>query len=94
MKFTWDPVKNQMNQAKHGVSFETAILVFDDPYHLSKLDRVVDSEERWQTIGEIRGMVILIVAHTYSKKKGEEQVRIISARKATKKERQRYEEKY
>jgi uncharacterized DUF497 family protein len=39
-------------------------------------------------------MVILIVAHTYSEKKGEEQVRIMSARKATKKERQRYEEKY
>ena len=94
MKFTWDPVKNQRNQAKHGVSFETAILVFDDPYHLSKLDRVVDGEERWQTIGEIREMVILIVAHTYSEKKGEEQVRIMSARKATKKERQRYEERY
>jgi uncharacterized protein len=94
MKFTWDPLKNQMNLAKHGVSFETAILIFDDPYHLSKLDRVVDGEERWQTIGEIRGMVILIVAHTYSEKNGEEQGRIMSARKATKKERQRYEEKY
>jgi uncharacterized protein len=94
MKFIWDPDKSITNKTKHGVSFETAILVFDDPYHLSKMDRVIDGEERWQTIGQVQGLVILLVAHTYQENKGEEQIRIISARKATKKEIKRYEEKY
>ncbi|MBU1170429.1 MAG: BrnT family toxin [Proteobacteria bacterium] len=96
MKFLWDPVKNKINQAKHGVSFENAVLVFDDPYHLSMVDRIVDGEERWLTIGQIWGMVVLILAHTYKEEGGQEIVRIISARKATKKERKGYEygEKY
>jgi uncharacterized DUF497 family protein len=93
MKFTWDPEKDAANRAKHGVSFETAKLVFDDPFHLSVQDRVVDGEERWRTLGLIGGMVILIVVHTYIEHDGHETIRIISARKATKQERKRYEEK-
>lgn len=47
MRFDWDEHKNQRNRAKHGVSFETACLVFDDPQHLSIQDRQVAGEERW-----------------------------------------------
>ena len=78
---------------KHGIRFETAAMVFDDPYHVSQLDRVVDGEERWRTMGLIGGLVIVIVAHTYREQNGEETVRIISARKATKRERKNYEER-
>ena len=44
MQFTWDERKNRANQRKHGISFETAALVFDDPYHVSTQDRKVEDE--------------------------------------------------
>jgi uncharacterized DUF497 family protein len=93
MNFIWDPEKDATNRTKHGVSFETAALVFDDPFHLSVIDRVVDGEERWRTMGQIAGLVILVVAHTYKEQDGEETIRIISARKATRSERRHYERK-
>jgi uncharacterized DUF497 family protein len=74
--------------AKHQIHFETAVLVFEDPYALMRLDRVVDGEERWQTIGMIEGLVVLLVAHTLD----DDLIRIISARKATPRERKTYEE--
>jgi uncharacterized DUF497 family protein len=55
------------------------------------VDRVVDGEERWQTMGSIAGAVIVLVAHTVEEKGGEEVIRIISARKATPQERKSYE---
>ena len=64
MLITWDENKNRSNQAKHKVSFEVAGLIFNDPLHLSRLDRVVDGEERWQTIGSVGGVVLLLVTHT------------------------------
>jgi uncharacterized DUF497 family protein len=93
VNFEWDPDKDAWNYVKHGIRFETAAMVFDDPYHVSQLDRVVDGEERWRTMGLIGGLVIVIVAHTYREQNGEETVRIISARKATKRERKHYEER-
>ena len=93
MNFEWDPDKDAWNYVKHGIRFETAAMVFDDPYHVSQLDRVVDGEERWRTMGLIEGLVIVIVAHTYREQNGEETVRIISVRKATKRERKHYEER-
>jgi len=71
-------------------AFETAQLVFDDPLDLSRPDTEENGEERWQTIGVIEGVVVL-VAHTYREEDHEEVVRIISARKATKQERRHYE---
>jgi len=88
----WDDKKNKANQAKHGVSFETAQHVFDDPHHLSIQDRYKEGEERWQTLGVVGGIVMLLVAHTHHEKSEEDVIRIISARKATKHERQNYEE--
>jgi uncharacterized DUF497 family protein len=93
MNYTWDPEKDAINRSKHGVSFETAALVFEDPLHLSVLDRIVAGEERWMTMGLVNGLVILIVAHTYLEQDGQETIRIISARKATRRERKHYEEK-
>jgi uncharacterized protein len=80
--------KNWTNKQKHKVSFETAILVFDDPYHLTRQDREVEGEPRWQTIGMVNGVHVLLVAHTVSE--DEEVIRILSARKATRHERSLY----
>ena len=92
MRFTWDEKKNQRNQQDHQVSFELAREVFADPLALSTMDRVENGEQRWQTVGMVGGTVILLVAHTVSEQEGEEVIRIISARKATKHERKAYEE--
>ena len=92
MFFSWDDAKNQSNQRKHGVSFETAKHVFDDPLHLSRQDRVEGGEIRWQTLGMIEGVVLLLVAHTVTDDHGSEHIRIISARQATKQERKIYEQ--
>ena len=92
MRFIWDEDKNCRNRAKHKISFETASLVFDDPRAISIVERVEDGEERWQTLGLAAGIVVLLVAHTYFEEGGEEVIRIISARKATPRERRVYEE--
>jgi uncharacterized DUF497 family protein len=82
---TWDERKNRVNQRKHGVSCETAIWVFDDPFHLSHQDREVGGEARWQTIGMAQGVRIVVVAHTVEQ--DEKMIRVLSARKATPRER-------
>lgn len=64
MRFLWDDAKSCRNLAKHKVSFETAMLVFDDPNAVCLLDRVVDGEERWHTLGLVGGMAVLLVSHT------------------------------
>jgi uncharacterized DUF497 family protein len=52
MKFDWDEEKARANLAKHGVAFDLAIKVFDDPDAISGVDRIVDGEMRWRTVGE------------------------------------------
>lgn len=92
MQFTWDERKNGINRQKHGISFETAVLVFDDVHQVSRQERIVDGESRWQTIGMVNGVHVLLVAHTVSENGDEEVIRIISARKATPRERRVYAE--
>ena len=94
MRFEWDPRKDRANRARHGVSFEVARRVFDDPLHLSVQDRHVAGEERWQTLGLVGGVVVVLVAHTYREERDDEVIRIISARKATRHERHIYERGY
>jgi uncharacterized protein (DUF4415 family) len=77
--------KNCGNLKKHGIDFETARLVFEDPHSLSELDRIVDEEERWQTIGMV-GLHTLFVVHLWWDEDGEEVIRVISARKASARE--------
>lgn len=90
MRFEWDERKNIRNRVKHRVSFETAQLVFEDPHHVSILERIEDHEERWQTIGMAGGLLLLLVVHTF-RGQDDEVTRIISARKATPGERTIYE---
>jgi hypothetical protein len=53
MRFEWDEQKNRQNLRKHDVRFETAMLVFDDPYALTQRDFASEDEERWITVGAI-----------------------------------------
>ena len=91
----WHKEKNAINKQKHHLSFETAMLVFDDPLAASRRD-LYQYEERWQTIGVIYNVVALVVHTTpeFNEEIGEETGRIISARKATAHERRAYEENY
>ena len=93
MRWTWDEAKNRRNKQKHGLDFETAQLVFDDPLAVSRADSYPD-EERWQTVGAIERVIVLVV-HTWPQcdpESDDEVGRIISARKATKSERRAYEQ--
>lgn len=93
MRWTWDPDKSRRNRLAHGLGFETARLVFDDPLAASRLDPHAH-EQRWHTIGMI-GNVVVLVVHTWPEpdpEAGEEVGRIIGARKATSHERRAYEE--
>ena len=64
MQVVWAQNKNSSNQAKHKVSFEVASRIFEDPFHLSILERIENGEERWQTLGLVGSVVVLLVAHT------------------------------
>lgn len=88
MVFEWDENKEKINLAKHGLDFSTAALVFRDQNRLEWFDDAhSDSEDRYITIGEINGIaVVLLVVYT---ERGDA-IRLISARKATNKERRLY----
>lgn len=92
VRFEWDHRKNEANLKKHGVSFEEAREVFDDPLHLAILDhRFSYFEERWITVGQTVQRRVVVVANLYFDDDGDEIVRIISAREATANERRQYE---
>jgi hypothetical protein len=92
MRFEWDSEKNRINQEKHGVAFESAALIFNDPYVMFRKDRIGDGEQRWHAIGAVEGAVLLVVhAYRMENENGEEEtIRIISAREADKRERRIY----
>ena len=89
MNFAWDPAKARRNRGKHRVSFEEAASVFGDPLAVTHPDPDHSlSEQRFITIGISSARRVLLVAHA---DRGES-VRIISARRATPREREHYEE--
>jgi uncharacterized protein len=90
--FEWDDVKAKTNERKHGVRFDDAMLVFSDPYALVEQDRMEGGELRRQTLGLVGGVVLLLVAHTVRNEGEDEVIRIISARKASRKERVGYDQ--
>lgn len=91
-RFTWDTAKAASNLRKHGISFETAVRVFADPMAVTRQDRIENGEQRWQTIGMVSDRALLLVAHTlWDDEEGIEVVRIISARRADRKEWRIYE---
>ena len=94
LRFEWDEEKSVSNLRKHRISFDTALLVFSDPRHVTIPDREIDGEQRWHTIGLAEGALMLLVVHTVAddEEEEEETVRIISARKVIARERRMYEE--
>ena len=93
MVFEWDERKNNSNHRKHGISFEDASRVFDDPGMILFSERVQNGEERWQAIGIVQGTTLmLVVAHAYHEDEDGDVVRIISARRALRWERRLYDE--
>ena len=95
MKFEWDVEKEKINIQLHGVTFEQASYVFADPFALNKYDDDhSNDEDRWIMLGQSLNEIILIVVHTFRDNDGIEIVRIISARKATKREQQAYQKRH
>jgi uncharacterized DUF497 family protein len=93
LDIAWDPVKAQANRVKHGVTFAQAATVLFDPLAVTVFDAAhSQSEERWFTLGTSRHGALLAVAHTYqSTGPASARVRIISARPATRREREQYQ---
>ena len=93
MNWEWDENKDKANLRDHGIEFETAILVFEDPLMISVPDPHA-SEERWRTMGMVDTAFIMVVHTTpeVDPVTGEERGRIITARALTGPERERYEE--
>ena len=90
VSFSWDPAKAKSNLKKHGVSFEEAQSAFYDEFALQFYDEDSGEEERFILLGLSNRARALVVVHCErGEKKGE--LRIISARKATKSERQYYQ---
>lgn len=90
LRFCWDDGKAETNLEKHGVSFETATYVFDDPMRLEQEDVFAHGEYRNVVTGEVDGMLLAVV---YSSPE-EDLYRIISARTATAHERKAYEQSF
>jgi uncharacterized DUF497 family protein len=91
--FIWDNNKAGANLKKHGISFERAATVFNDPYALTIFDKDhSENESRWITLGMDAGGILIVVCHTFDESlKADTQLRIYSARKATKNEKNQYE---
>ena len=90
VRFEWNEAKAAINLRVHGVSFETALRVFADPFAIMEQDRIENGEHRWQTLGSVDGCTILLVAHTFRDEADIEVIRIISARRADGREKKRY----
>lgn len=91
--FEWDPPKAAANLRKHGVSFERAATVFQDPEARSLYDRPHSyaGEDGWITLGMDAHGQLLVISHTWREAgEGAARCRIISARKATKTEARQY----
>jgi uncharacterized DUF497 family protein len=88
--FTWDAAKALANRRLHGVSFEAAIEVFDDPNHVVNENYFVEKqgEQRYAAIGMTRGLALLLVVFVDRSAPEREVIHLISARKA-----ERYEAK-
>jgi uncharacterized DUF497 family protein len=89
LRFEWDEQKARQNVKKHGVSFEEAATVFGDPLSMTIVDPLHSTrEQRWVTIGLTHRGRLSVVVHT---NRGNV-VRLVSARKATRREKTAYEE--
>ena len=94
--FSWDNQKAASNKRKHGISFEVASGVFHDALTVTIPDEAHSfTEERWITLGRASSQKLILVVHTYIEvKQNRVDIRMISARPATKHEQRQYEESY
>lgn len=92
--FEWDTQKAKENLQKHGISFDRAASVFLDPNAISIFDADHShDEDRWATLGLDRNGVLLVIIHTFTPMNNlVYQIRMISARKATKQETRQYQQ--
>jgi uncharacterized DUF497 family protein len=84
-QFEWDPRKSASNARKHGIHFADAVPVLEDDRAITMRDDAY-GEERWVTIGMDAFARVLVVVYTWRGKS----IRVISARPATREERQQY----
>jgi uncharacterized DUF497 family protein len=89
MDYQWDPEKAASNLGKHGVDFADAVGVFEDEWALTIKEEYVEGEQRFATVGTDFLERVLVVVYTH---RGGE-IRLISARRAIRKERRTYEQK-
>lgn len=88
--FEWDETKEQKNIKKHKIDFSTAAHVFSDDCRIEKFDGPhSEDEDRYKVIGAVNGYLLIIVV-SYTMRKKDKIIRIISARKAEKEEREEY----
>ncbi|MGH9358226.1 MAG: BrnT family toxin [Terriglobia bacterium] len=87
--YEWDPGKAKLNLRKHGIRFADSVAALEDEFALTVRDSFSEPEERWVTLGRDAFGRLLIVVYTW---RGE-RIRLISARRATARERRQYEER-
>ncbi len=85
MRFAWDDAKNEINIRDHKIDFTDVPAVFNGPMLVELDERLDYGEDRWIGIGLLRGMPVVVV---FTERRGDT-IRIISARKANKHERQK-----
>ena len=88
MECEWDPAKAEINYTKHGIRFADAVIALEDDFALTIRDPLSEDEERWITLGTDASGTPLVVVYTWRGRN----IRIISARAASRRERQQYEE--
>jgi hypothetical protein len=95
-RFTWDPAKAERNRRVHGISFETAAEVFDDPNHVVGDNYFIESdgEQRYQVIRMSRGLALLLVVFVDRSHPEVEVIHLISARKAVDYEKSIYNDQF
>ncbi|MCY4553694.1 MAG: BrnT family toxin [Candidatus Poribacteria bacterium] len=91
--FEWHVEKEKQNRRRHRISFVQATTVFQDPNQVTTFDEDhSDAEDRWITLGFDKNGILLVVIHTVEETERYMNIRIISARKATRAETKQYEE--
>jgi uncharacterized protein len=91
-RYVWDEAKALANERKHGIAFALATDVFRDPLRVTSHDsNHADSEDRWAVVGLTKSVTLVVVICAIDDRENYQRVRIISARKATLRERREYE---
>jgi hypothetical protein len=88
VNITWDPKKAEVNFKKHGIRFSDAEMVLYDSFAMTLEEHIVANEQRYVTVGTDAVGRVIVVVYSYRS----DTIRLISARKASRRERKQYEE--